>query len=324
MPTHPLIPPAFAALVAGRDAEPEVTGDEWLRRLPRILDDAFARWDLSVDGDGAGVRHGVNAVVVPVSRADGSPAALKAGWPHAESTHEHLALRAWGGNGAARLLAADPATSCLLLERLDPDRPLRAERVEDACLRIGDLLARLDRPALPQVPTLSAWLDDLTERLSHPPTDGAGRPTLPRRFLDQAAALARDLRDESGLDDRLVHTDLHDENVLHRLDPGPDTAAGGSDASPWRAIDPKPLSAHPAFAMWPMLHNRWEDLADDPRWGVRCRLGWLCEPAGVDEETARAYALLRTVEGALREADTDPAADLTRQVTLLKALQPGA
>src|SRR5664280_1263189 len=59
----PLIPESFSALVAGREAEPDLSGDAWLRHLPALMEEAMARWDLSPDGD---TMHGVAALVLPV------------------------------------------------------------------------------------------------------------------------------------------------------------------------------------------------------------------------------------------------------------------
>ncbi|MDO5711995.1 MAG: aminoglycoside phosphotransferase family protein, partial [Micrococcales bacterium] len=223
---------------------------------------------------------------------------------------EHLALRAWSGNGAVRLLAAYPADHALLLERLASDRDLSMEPIDEACTRVGELLRRLDRPPLPQLDTLSAATAGLLQRLRQP------CPAVPRRFLEQARSLARELVTDPGVDERLVHTELHFKNVL---------AGGSQRPGEWVAVAPRPLAADPAYAVWPVLHNRWaEALAGDVGWEVRCRLGWTCDPAGIEQERARSWAIVRTVHLAVRLADEDPRVDLTAQVTLLKALQPGA
>lgn len=58
------------------------------------------------------------------------------------------------------------------------------------------------------------------------------------------------MEDEPG--DRLLHWDIHDENVL------------AGDRSPWLAIDPKPLAGDPGFELWPALNSRFDP--DDIRW----------------------------------------------------------
>ena len=66
-----LIPAGFRASMTGRPPEPEISGDDWLRSLPRLLSGALARWELTVDGPS---RYGVCALVVPVRTADATPA----------------------------------------------------------------------------------------------------------------------------------------------------------------------------------------------------------------------------------------------------------
>lgn len=310
-----LVPAPFAARMAGRPADGTlpgrgVDGDAWLRELPRRVEAALDAWELRVEGV---PRHGTSALVVPVVRVDGTPAALKVTWPHAEAAHEHLALRAWGGGGAVRLLAADPANWTVLLERLDPDTDLTGIWDVQACEVIGRLLADLDRPALPRLTRLSELVGRWVERLAIPP---AG---LPRRFVEQARALLRDLSAGS-LDARLVHTDLHYENVL-----GPQ--AGQARGRDWVAIDPKPLAAEPAFAVWPALHNRLDEAGDDVpglAWSLGARLGAICEAGGIDEDRARAWAIVRTVLHAVDTLDAGDPVDEIEHIALLKALQRGA
>ncbi len=329
--------------MAGRPPDPGVTtgrtGDAWLRDLPGLARGAALRWDLEFDPNRP-LRHGACALVVPV-RQHGTPeparaAVLKITWPHVAAGPEHLALRAWSGQRAVRLRAADPATWTLLLDALDADRDLAGVPIEQACTVIGGLLADLAIPAPGWATRLSGHVGEAWERLDEervtgrehvdgarvtgrergdggPPRPPARR--LPRRFLDQARSLTRDLTTEPEVDGTLVHTDLHYANVLARL--APDQG--------WAAIDPKPLAADPAYGVWPALHNRWAELgssAAEIGWEVHCRLGWICEAAGIDEDRARSWAIVRTVLDGLGNSGAHPDTDLTRTVTLLKALQP--
>ena len=72
---------------------------DWLDRLPRLTRDLLDEWRLRVDGTSS---YGNCALVVPVITADGQNAVLKVQFPHWEAETEHLALRAWGGNGAVQ------------------------------------------------------------------------------------------------------------------------------------------------------------------------------------------------------------------------------
>src|SRR5674476_841664 len=155
----PLVPGSFSALMTGREPQPYLSGDSWLARIPRLVQESLAQWDLTLDGD---PMHGAVALVLPVRRRDDSAAVLKLTWPHPDARHEHLALQHWGGRGAVRLLAANPASWSMLLERLDSGRDLHDVPIDEACTVIGTLLQQLDHEALPQLPHLSAqrqpWL----------------------------------------------------------------------------------------------------------------------------------------------------------------------
>lgn len=99
----------FAALQA-------CEGREWIEALPQLVIEVCRAWDLVTDG--ADLRHGYHAVVVPVA-AGGTKCVLKLAWPAASVVEESLALAAWDGRGAVGLLQADVPRGVLLLERLD-------------------------------------------------------------------------------------------------------------------------------------------------------------------------------------------------------------
>ena len=222
-----VIPESFCAGVTGRAPEPQISGDAWLLQLPGLVEASLAEWDLTLDGDPL---HGACALVLPVRLRDDSTGVLKVTWPHADAEHEHLALQHWGGRGAVRLLAANPGRWTMLLERLDSGHDLQDVPIDEACQVIGGLLRQLDHPALPALSRLSAEAARLVERL-----DSAPR-AIPRRFVEQARAVLSDLMTDEAIDSRMVHTDLHYGNAL------------AAERQPWLAIDPKPLSADPAFA----------------------------------------------------------------------------
>lgn len=309
-----------------------VDGDTWLTELPRRVTEAMDRWQLTRDHS-APLRSGYTALVVPVQRPRGDAGVLKVGWPHPESDHEHLALRAWAGRGAVQLLAADPASATLLLERLDADQDLTSGSVLDTTETLGQLIRLLDRRATPWAPRLSGHVTRIAEQLDRFSTDPGTARAFPRRMVQQTASIARDLLSDGAvvrpdgptggsaqshpLDTRLVHTDLHQANVLWRPDPGE-----------WVAIDPKVVAGDPHWAVAPALWNRWDDVraAYDARAHLQLRIGLLCDAAGLDEDRARAMTILRLVDTAVRAARTaapDAADWADRAVTIVKAAQPG-
>lgn len=299
------IPESFAHLIRRRPADRwgGVDGATWLATLPRFVDEQLDRWELAVDGP---AWHGENALVLPVTRA-GEPAVLKLTWPHEEARHEHLALRAWDGDGAVRLLAANPADHALLLERLDGSHPLADVPILEACEETGALCTALDRPALPQLDRVADKAEAWRAQLHH------GTPLVPRRLTAQALdVLAQLLADAP--DERLVHEDLHDLNVLAPLDP-----ARGR----WLAIDPKPVAGEWAYAVAPIVWYREEAAAraTSLRAHVRLRAQIVADVAGLDLDRVQAWTFVRLVVNAVWAAQHSPAADefRGRMITLAKA-----
>ncbi|MBO0884604.1 MAG: hydroxyurea phosphotransferase, partial [Mycobacterium sp.] len=77
------------------------SGRAWIAQLPALAQRFLDRWALRPDGP---PRHGMAALVLPVIRADGTPAALKLQPVDEESVGEPIGLRIWDGNGVVRLL----------------------------------------------------------------------------------------------------------------------------------------------------------------------------------------------------------------------------
>ena len=287
----------------------------WMDGLPRLIRDLVRAWDLTVDGTTV---YGQCALVVPVRTPDGIPSMLKVGFPHWEAEHEPLALRRWDGAGAVRLLRADPHRYALLLERAYP-RDLTTVDVIEAGEIIAASYRRLHIPAGPQFRTLSGQVSRWSEELLALP---ASAP-VPRRYVEQAAALGRELAADPECDGRLIHTDLHYFNVL------------AADREPWLVIDPKPLSGDPHYEVAPLLWNRWDEVTatGDVREAVRRRFHTVVDTADLDEERARDWVIVRQIVNVLwtlQDADVGPDVGsdamlpqdwLTRNIAIVKAIQ---
>jgi streptomycin 6-kinase len=267
--------------------------------LPQRVADLLDEWELTADDTPPA--HGYCSLVVATHTAQGRPTVLKVAFPHADAAHEHLALRHWAGHGAVELLRADPHRAALLLERLDP-ADLTSVWDLEACEIVGELYAQLHIPAPPQLRRLPDLVAAATQRLR------AGDSPLPRRLVEQAIGLGEELAADPAAAGTLIHTDLHYANVL------------AADRAPWLAIDPKPLSGDPHYELAPMLWNRWDDTAGQVRAALRRRFDTLVDVAGLDEERARAWVVVRMVHLAI-EPDT-PADWLTKCVAVIKAVQP--
>ena len=270
-----------------------------MTNLASVTQSQLEQWKLRRDGEPI---QGSGSMVLPVRTSDGGPAVLKINSPDADSEHEHLALRRWGGAGAVRLLSADPRRRALLLERLHT-QTLGTLPDVDACEVVAGLYCRLHVPALPQLRTLTSYLEQWTRDFEVLPR---GAP-IPHRLVEQAVALSRDLAADPATTGRIVHANLHYENVL------------AGDREPWLAIAPRPMNGDPHYELAPMLWNRWDELSDQIRGGVQRRFYALVDAAGFDEERARAWVIVRVIQEATREL-ANPAL-LTKYVALAKAVQ---
>ncbi|MEO7754455.1 MAG: aminoglycoside phosphotransferase family protein [Terracoccus sp.] len=307
--TRDLVPAHFAHAVSTYPADGWSSGEDWVEALPGLLADLLAEWELEPIGPSL---FGACAIAVPVrllgagreAAGVSGEAVLKVGWPHPEAATESLALQSWNGHGAARLLRADPARFALLLERLH-ERDLTGVDIDEACEVLGGLLATLRRPAHPRIPRLDDWAGRQAVELREAP------PVIPRRYLEQASALAGELVTRRPAEERLLHTDLHYTNVL------------AAYRSPWLAIDPKPMAGDAAFEVAPALWNRAEELGTGAqiRWSLRRRLEIICERAGIDEGRARAWTIVREADNAVDLAGDPGARDrISLAVMIIKAM----
>lgn len=256
-------------------------GRRFIAGLPELAADFLDRWDLRRDG---AAMHGVSALILPVvRRTDHIPAVLKLQLLDEESEGEPVALRAWDGDGAVRLLDHDPTTGTMLLERLDPSRMLsHVPDPREAVLTIACLLSHLTSfPAPAGMRRLGdiagAMLEQTPWALTQIPDAEA------RGLVADCAAAVREVVAEPG--DRLLHWDLHYENVL------------AADRSPWLAIDPKPLAGDPGFDLLPAIDNRFDP--DEVHW----RFDAMTDVLALDRPRARAWTLGRVLQNCLWEIE---------------------
>jgi streptomycin 6-kinase len=291
----------------------------WLDRLPRLFGEVLDEWDLTRDGDD--LWHGFCSLVAPVLTADGQRAALKVSFDgDTESEHEGVTLQYWHGQGTVRLLRADPRRRALLLERLER-RDLTEVWDLEACRIVAGLYPALHRPALPQLATVTSfverWLDDLAAQPRDIP--------IPQRYREQAISLGRDLVADPASIGRIIHGDLHYENVLAAP---PEL---GPERGEWLVIDPKPMSGDSHYELAPMLWNRYDELAGDVREGLRRRFLTLVDDAGLDQDRARDWVVVRMVinaswsvedaQRAGRDLDAEEREWITRCIAISKAVQ---
>lgn len=285
-------------------AEERLRGDQpdarqWLDSLPAVVERLARRWSLASTGER--LRHGANALVVPVTQ-QGRPSVLKVSW-HAESVaREATALRAWDGHNAVLLLDAAPDDGALLLERLDDTTTLDGLDLLPAAETAGSLVCRLAIPAPADLPRLRDQAAEGAETL-WPRQRSLGDP-LPIRWVDQAVRLQRDLAADAG--GLLVHADLHYGNVL------------AGTRAPWLAIDPRAVAGDPELSVPELMWVRLDEAPDDP--AVHSLLAAVVGAGGLDADKARAWTVVRAVDYWLWGLDAGLTDDPVRCRRLLEVL----
>jgi streptomycin 6-kinase len=266
----------------------------WMTTLPGVIEHLERHWSLSVGRPFQ--PGGQTAWVAPARSKAGSDVVLKLAWRHGEAEHEAEALRAWDGQGAVSLHAAEEldGTIALLLERCTPGTPLASRPEPEQDTVIASLLPRLWRePApghvfRPLEQMCEAWADEFERK-------AADRPmSIDPGLAREGIALFRTLP-ATAERNVLLCTDLHAENVL------------ASRREPWLAIDPKPYVGDPTYDALQHLLNCDERLHADPR-ALALRMAGLL---GLDAERLLLWLFARCVQESL---DWPALADVARSV----------
>jgi streptomycin 6-kinase len=227
------VPESFRKNVLGEWGE---EGEAWLNELPTIVEACLRQWHLELTPSSFEMSFGF---VTEVRRKDGSAAILKIVFPDGEP-EEINALAAFSGHRSVKLLEADRERHAMLLERIHPGTRLldvQAHDDEEATKIGAELISDLSVP----VPTygsftpLRKWKDEMTEIRQ-------GGTAIPAKLIEQAEEIFEEL-DASKKEIRLIHGDLHHENIL--LD----------EHRGWIAIDPQGVIADPAYGAARFLSN---------------------------------------------------------------------
>jgi streptomycin 6-kinase len=259
-------------------------GRKWIEALPAAVAALADRWGLTLGRSYGGGSH---ALVLAVTRADGTPALLKVPVRDDENAAEAAALACYRGDGAALLYDSDPATGALLLERLEPGTPLRdhpdhEEAIDIACA----LLRRLRRPVPSGHPfplvreLLRRWGEELKAiETRHP--EALGWPERDE-FASSLPALAIPEGAEV-----LVNRDANMGNVF------------AAQREPWLLIDPKPMVGETSFdGGWLLV----DLLRPAPGRATARRLAVrMGARLGAPADRVRAWAFVRAVESAYWE-----------------------
>jgi streptomycin 6-kinase len=215
---------------------------------------------------------------------------------------EARALEVWNGIGAVKLLESDPGNGALLLESLDASRSLKSIPVAEAAKVAGGLIKRL----AVQSPSGFRSLRDLAAELevSLPLRQSQLSNPIPPEWLSWASDRVRKLG--TGAGDRLVHGDLHYDNVL----------AGTRE--PWLAIDPKPIIGDPEYAVPELMWTRADELSDES--DIQDLLSIIVTAGDLRDDLARGWTVVRCVDYWLWGLENGLTEDPKRCERILQAL----
>lgn len=216
------------------------TGDEWLLKLPLIINYWRERWELDLTEPFENLSYNL---LIPGRDRKGAAIVLKLGVPCPELVTEAAALKLFQGVGAVRLLKEEAGAGALLMERVNPGTPLSelgtdAERTSVAAALMRALWRNAS--ATDSFPSLAFWFQAF-ERV--PRQFGDGHALFPFDLVKRAERAFREL--EASTERRvLLHGDLHHDNILFSARTG------------WVAIDPKGIVGDPGYEVGPFMINR--------------------------------------------------------------------
>ncbi|MFB6819526.1 aminoglycoside phosphotransferase family protein [Streptomyces sp. NPDC056347] len=267
------------------ESHDDAAAADWLDRLPALTEEALAATGRGPAVERIAAPGGRSSLVLLVTCADGTPAALKIAPPGTAPEQERAALEHWNGWGSVRLLASAPGA--LLLERLHPEVSLRSLPEAKALLEAAGTVRRLwvEPPAGHGFGTVAERTGGRVEPMR---AFAAARPDLAP--LVSAAIAAREELVADSPETLLLHGNFRQSKVL------------AGERAPWLTVGPEPLVGERAYDLARLVRDRVEDLIASPNGAVtaRRRIGKLADSLEVDRERLRGWTLFRAVESGVR------------------------
>lgn len=272
---------------AFRDRVVRVTGEAgaaWADSLPGLLGRVAERWGLTVEAPFEPLSYNY---VAPAVRADGLHVVLKALLPETVRQTEPAVLGLADGQGMVRMLEHDAGAGVMLLERVEPGRPLLELADDEEATRIAARIMQRywrEPPERHPFPTVAEWLRAFDKHRAEYGGSGPLRQGLFERAETTAAELLA-----SSAPAVVLHGDLHHWNIL------------SATREPWLAIDPQGVVGEPAFEVGAWLRNPMPDTRETPV--LARRIAILAEELHIDRERVAAWGAVNAVLSAAWSAE---------------------
>jgi len=285
-------------------------GRKWLESIPLVIASCEKKWSLKVSPP---FELSYN-YVAPATRADGTKAVLKIGFPKdREFKTEIQALEVFNGEGMVKLLEIDAENSAILIEQVLPGKPLSQMADDDEATKIiARVMKKLWKP-LPKNHSFITVKDWSSEIFDYHKNSSNEDGLIPMYLIDKATRLFIELLDSED-EQVLVHGDLHHDNIL------------ASERDGWIVIDPKGIAAEPAYEVAAMIRNPYEKLKniDDLDTLLRRRIKILSAELNFDPERISKWCFVQTVLSAVWNVDNKKGTDHCTRVAeaLLATKQP--
>lgn len=252
--------------------------EEWFVKLPRLLEDLRARWELDYDQVFENMKYGF---VIGARMRSGGSAVLKLGVPSQDLIYEKDCLEAFKGNGMVKLLHFDLDKGALLIERCWPGRTLKSLFLEgndrEACLIAADVIRRFQAapPSSKSFPNMKD-LFGAFQRVERRSSD--------TKLLESVRKAGSLLRSIDGVEQNiLLHGDLHHDNILK------------AERDNWLAIDPEGVIGSLGYEIGAFLINPRDELpaVKSPMYLIQFRLEIFSSELKIPSKELRVWGFIR-------------------------------
>ncbi|MFD1204307.1 aminoglycoside phosphotransferase family protein [Sporosarcina contaminans] len=272
-------------------------GEKWLLTLNERVNHVADNWGLTIKAPVSNLSYNY---VLNVTDAQQVSYILKLGVPNFDCRNEMKTVQLYNGIGCANIVKWDEENGAILLEKIDPGTMLSEVTDDEQATTIFTAVwmkLRRDLPIDDNIPMITEWATALTRYIDNY-KESEGK--IPNEFVYTATKYIKELMDTSD-GYRLLHGDLHHENILY------------SESRGWLAIDPKGVGGDPYFDLISYLINHLME-KQDPKSVLHQRVNQICELLQLDcKRLLKAAVGMSTLYACWALEDGDPYWETTFQ-----------